>query len=639
MRRQFTSLVGAASALCIWSAATPATVLQPYMSGLSSPVFLTHAGDGSNRVFVVEQAGRIQVVQPGSTTPTVFLNITSRVAFGGEQGLLGLAFHPQYASNGRFFVDYTRQPDGATVIAEYHVSGDPNVADPTETALLTIAQPFANHNGGMLAFGFDGDLYIGMGDGGSGNDPGNRAQDINQLLGKILRIDVSVPGSYSAPATNPFAGATPGADEIYAYGLRNPWRFSFDRANGTLWVGDVGQSAWEEVDTVTLGGNYGWRIFEGAHCSGNDPGLCGGSGFTGPVTEYAHSSGRCSITGGYVYRGGAGALPLGQYIYGDFCTGEIFALNAGVLFDTTLSISSFGEDEAGELYVVSLDGTIQKLASGVPQPTATRTPTPLVPPPSASVTPTSTNTPMRCGNSVVDGGEQCDDGNSLSGDGCSATCESELITDSLPRSTDCMHEWLTNPPPARNAKGLPFNRLTCTDDDPTCDFGPAGDATCTFHVALCLNVAEQRFACAPTDVARVQIQQPNELRPRDPTDTANRDALEGALAGTAGVVRGQCTNRGVKQKQSCSSSADCDSFPGSADGRCKGRLVAFEPPLAAYGCTAFADIRVPLRQTAAGMRARRKRLRLSVSPSNDPLTGLKRAGDTDSLTLICNPKS
>ena len=305
-------LAGVAALLGLWPATAGATALQPYLSGLSSPLFLTHAGDGTNRIFVVEQGGRIKVVQPGSTTPTVFLDISSRLVAGGEQGLLGLAFHPGYAGNGRFFVDYTRSGDGATVIAEYHVSGDPNVADPTESVLLTIPQPFANHNGGMLAFGFDGDLYIGMGDGGSANDPGNRAQDINNLLGKILRIDVSVPGTYSSPPDNPFAGATPGADEIFAVGMRNPFRFSFDRLTGALWVGDVGQNAWEEVDVVTLGGNYGWRIFEGSHCSGNDPGLCGGSGFTGPVTEYSHVSGRCSITGGYVYRGSSGALPVGD---------------------------------------------------------------------------------------------------------------------------------------------------------------------------------------------------------------------------------------------------------------------------------------------------------------------------------------
>ena len=619
MMKRVARVVGFISLVGLWPAAGWGTVLQPYLSGLSAPLFLTHAGDGSNRVFVVEQPGQIKVVQPGSTTPTVFLDIRSRVVAGGEQGLLGLAFHPQYASNGRFFVDYTRSGDGATVIAEYHVSGDPNVAAPTEATLLTIAQPFVNHNGGMLAFGFDGYLYVGMGDGGSANDPGNRAQDVNQLLGKILRIDVSLPGTSTSPASNPFFGATPGADEIYAVGMRNPWRFSFDRATGTLWVGDVGQGAWEEVDIVTLGGNYGWRIFEGNHCSGNDPGLCGGSGFTGPIFEYDHSAGRCSITGGYVYRGSAGSVPGGTYVFGDFCTGEILTLSAGVpklLFNTDLNISSFGEDEAGELYVVSLGGTIERLVSTNP------------PPP----------TPMRCGNGIVDNGEQCDDGNAISGDGCSPGCESELITDPAPKSTDCIHEWLTSPMPARNAKGFPANRLACTDDDPTCDFGAAGDAACTFHVALCFNVAERRFACTPTDAAGVQLQQPNELTPRGAADTANRDALEGALAGITGVARGQCQNRGVKQKLACAVSADCDSFADAGDGRCKGRLMAFAPPLNTTRCTAFADVRVPLKPTATATRAGRKLLKLSVSPSKDPVTSANRRADTDTLTLICNPK-
>ena len=634
-------LAGVAALLGLWPATAGATALQPYLSGLSSPLFLTHAGDGTNRIFVVEQGGRIKVVQPGSTTPTVFLDISSRLVAGGEQGLLGLAFHPGYAGNGRFFVDYTRSGDGATVIAEYHVSGDPNVADPTESVLLTIPQPFANHNGGMLAFGFDGDLYIGMGDGGSANDPGNRAQDINNLLGKILRIDVSVPGTYSSPPDNPFAGATPGADEIFAVGMRNPFRFSFDRLTGALRVGDVGQNAWEEVDVVTLGGNYGWRIFEGSHCSGNDPGLCGCSGFTGPVTEYSHVSGRCSITGGYVYRGSSGALPVGDYVYGDYCTGEIFLLSTGLLLDTTMNISSFGEDQAAELYVVGLGGNIQKLVPGTPAPTPTRTPTvPFVPPPTATrtVSPTATVTPKRCGNGVVDSGEQCDDGNVVSGDGCSATCESELITDSTPKKTDCMQEWLTTPAGPRNAKGFPTNRLVCVDDDPLCDVGPAGDAACTFRIALCLNVAEQRFACTPTDVARVQLQQPNQARPAKGVDTANRDALEGALTGITGAVHGQCGSRSVKAKQLCTVATDCDSFPGAGDGRCNGRFVAFEPPLTASRCTAFAQIQVPVKQKATGAKPGKKVLRLSVTPSNDPVTGANRPADSDTLTLVCNPK-
>ena len=274
--------------------------------------------------------------------------------FGGERGLLGLAFHPQFSSNGRFFVDYTRKPDGATVIAEYRVSAaDPSVADGGETVLLVIPQPFANHNGGMVEFGPDGFLYIAMGDGGSGNDPGNRAQNVNDLLGKILRIDVDHPAGglpYSVPADNPFVGAAAGRGEIFAYGLRNPFRFSFDRATGDLYAGDVGQGAVEEIDIVRNGGNYGWRIWEGSTCTGNDPDLCSTAGFEFPIAEYGHTGGRCAVIGGYVYRGAAATLPAGSYVYGDLCTGEIFLLENGsprVLLGSGLSLSSFGEDEAG----------------------------------------------------------------------------------------------------------------------------------------------------------------------------------------------------------------------------------------------------------------------------------------------------
>ncbi|HWC75956.1 MAG TPA: PQQ-dependent sugar dehydrogenase, partial [Blastocatellia bacterium] len=342
--------------------------LQPFLSGLTSPILLTNAGDGTNRIFIAEQGGIIKVVQPGSITPTVFLNITSKVLSGGERGLLGLAFHPQYSTNRRFFVHYSRQPDGVNVIAEYKASlANPNVADTAETIYLTIPQPFGNHNGGMIEFGPDGFLYIAKGDGGSANDPGNRAQNINELLGKVLRIDIDTlngPVPYSSPPTNPFFGATPGLDEIYALGLRNPWRFSFDRSTGQLYLGDVGQGAREEVDIITLGGNYGWRVFEGTGCTGLDPSLCGSAGFTLPIAEYSHAGGRCSITGGYVYRGTAGSLPAGTYVYADFCTGEIFTFpgsSTTPVLDTTLNISSFGEDEAGELYVVSLGGTVHRL--------------------------------------------------------------------------------------------------------------------------------------------------------------------------------------------------------------------------------------------------------------------------------------
>ncbi len=349
--------------------------LQPFLSGLSSPILLTNAHDGSNRLFIVQQGGKIMVLQPGSSTPTLFLDITANVVSGGEQGLLGLTFHRQYTTNRKFYVCYTRAGDGAEIVSEFLVSTtNPNVADPaSERVLLVVPDPFPNHNGGMVEFGPDGYLYISFGDGGSANDPGNRAQDINQLLGKILRIDINTPVGtpYLSPSTNPFFGTTPGRDEIYAYGFRNTWRFSFDRATGQLWAGDVGQDQREEVDIVTLGGNYGWRTYEGTLCTGLNPTQCTGVGFVGPILEYGHTGGRCSITGGYVYRGPSGALPAGNYVYGDYCTGEIFLWNgtsAQMVMDTALNISSFGEDESGEVYVVGLGGTISKFINPNPCP-------------------------------------------------------------------------------------------------------------------------------------------------------------------------------------------------------------------------------------------------------------------------------
>ena len=366
--------------------AAPAAIqVESVFSGLSSPIYITNAHDGTNRLFVVQQGGVIKVAQPGSSVLTTFLDITSLVLSGGERGLLGLAFHPLYSINGRFFVYYTRaQPvsDGAIVIAEYHRSAsDPNQGDPqSEIPMLTIPHPGqSNHNGGMIEFGPDGYLYAGTGDGGSANDPPNNAQNINVLLGKILRIDIDQPNGgvpYSSPPSNPFFGATAGADEIYAYGMRNPWRYAFDRTTGQLWVGDVGQGAREEIDIVMNGGNYGWRVMEGMICN---PNINGGSctppiGSTLPVADYAHSGGRCSITGGHVYRGGRGAVPVGAYIYGDYCTGEIFQLVGGtqsLLLDTAFNISSFGEDEAREIYVVNLNGTVSRIASTSPPPPCT----------------------------------------------------------------------------------------------------------------------------------------------------------------------------------------------------------------------------------------------------------------------------
>jgi glucose/arabinose dehydrogenase len=379
-------------AFMVSSQTPPMITLQPFVSGLSSPLFVTNAKDGTKRLFILQQGGIIKVVQPGSNTPTDFLNITSRIVSGGERGLLGLTFHPEFTTNGYFFVNYTRAGDGATIIARYKtVNSDNLLGDPnSEKILLTIAQPFTNHNGGMIEFGPDGSLYIGMGDGGSANDPGNRAQNINELLGKFLRITPTLDAgtttpAYTIPADNPFVGVD-GADEIYAIGMRNPFRWSFDRG-GTrqLWAADVGQGALEEVDIITRGGNYGWRIMEGSQCTpGVNPNCTPPDGHIPPIFEYSNAgSPRCSITGGYVYRGTQATLPDGSYIYGDYCTGEILLWNNNqqtLLLDTTRNISSFGEDEDGELYVVGLGGTVEKIVTTqtpTPTPTPVATPTPM----------------------------------------------------------------------------------------------------------------------------------------------------------------------------------------------------------------------------------------------------------------------
>ena len=267
-------------------------------------------------------------------------------------------------------MNYTRTGDGATVVSEFKASAaNPNVADTTETILLTVAQPFSNHNGGWIDFGPDGFLYIGLGDGGSANDPGNRSQNVEDLLGKMLRIDVNTPNGaipYSSPSSNPFFGATPGRDEIYATGLRNPWRCAFDRVTGELYAGDVGQGQIEEISIIELGKNYGWRVFEGTRCTNLGPAACNAAQYAPPLLEYNHSGGRCSVTGGYVYRGTQGSLPVGTYVFGEYCTGEIFLWQNNamrVLLDTTQAIAAFGEDEAGEIYVVNLQGTIHRIAA------------------------------------------------------------------------------------------------------------------------------------------------------------------------------------------------------------------------------------------------------------------------------------
>jgi glucose/arabinose dehydrogenase len=365
-------LVALATSTTSQAAFDPAAVrlsLLRVAGGLEAPLLVTNAGDGTRRLFVIEQAGRIRIVRSGTVAPTPFLDVSARISSGGERGLLGLAFHPAYESNGRFYVDYTDLA-GNTVLSEFTAStSEPDIAfASSERVLLRIVQPYANHNGGALAFGPDGFLYIATGDGGSGGDPGNRAQSLATRLGKLLRIDVDTrTGSlrYGVPRTNPFVGRY-GLDEIWALGLRNPWRFSFDRTTGDLWIGDVGQSGWEEIDraTRTSGGgrgrNFGWRILEGRACYKPAVG-CSMSGKTPPIAVYSHSLG-CAVTGGYVYRGAGSPILRGAYLFGDYCSGRIWSLTAAgpsvqtprLLLSSGRAIASFGEDEAGEIYIADL---------------------------------------------------------------------------------------------------------------------------------------------------------------------------------------------------------------------------------------------------------------------------------------------
>jgi len=352
--------------------------LDSVATGLSSPLLVTHAGDDSGRLFVVEQTGRIRIIRDGRLVAAPFIDLSRSVSKGGEQGLLGLAFHPSYETNGKLYLSYT-DLNGTSVIREYRVSTNPDrVNGSSGRTLLRVRQPYANHNGGHIVFGPDGLLYIGLGDGGDGGDPGNRAQSRSTLLGKLLRIDVNRrTGSlqYGIPSTNPYVGRS-GLDQIWAYGLRNPWRFSFDRATGDLWIGDVGQGGWEEVDRALAtrgrnagrGLNFGWRVMEGAHCFRPSSG-CVRTGKTLPLTEYGHGGSRCSVTGGYVYRGNAYPDLVGAYFFGDYCSGEIWYVDRGAARDvaptrardTGAQITSFGEDQAGELYLTDAGGTVFRL--------------------------------------------------------------------------------------------------------------------------------------------------------------------------------------------------------------------------------------------------------------------------------------
>ena len=341
--------------------------LERVVEQLVAPLAVRHAGDGSGRIFVVEQRGQIRVVQDGRLAGDPFLDVSDRITSGGERGLLGLAFHPSFPDDPRFFVNYTDLA-GDTVVSSFIVpSADANRADPdSEDVLLRIEQPAPNHNGGALAFGPDGYLAISTGDGGGGGDPNDHGQRLDTLLGKILRIDVDgdgVDGRYAIPADNPFADGNGGEPEIWHTGLRNPWRMSFDRETGDLWIGDVGQGSWEEIDVARAGSgslNFGWNRVEGFECY--EPEDCDPAEFTAPVTAYGHDLG-CSVIGGSVYRGTSQPLLVGGYVYSDYCGGSLWVLDptsdgpldAPPVADTGRRITAIGEDESGELYATDFE--------------------------------------------------------------------------------------------------------------------------------------------------------------------------------------------------------------------------------------------------------------------------------------------
>ncbi|MCY0970189.1 PQQ-dependent sugar dehydrogenase [Chryseobacterium wangxinyae] len=345
-------------------------VLQEFATGLSNPVEITHAND--NRLFVVQQNGIIKIIQPNGTVNSAdFLNISSKITFSGERGLLGLAFHPQYATNGYFFVFYNNTA-GNIVVARYSVStGNPNIADSTtEKIILNIPKPFDNHNGGSIHFAPDGNLWIVTGDGGSGGDPNNNAQNKNSLLGKMLRIDINSTGAYNIPSGNPFVGID-GADEIWSYGLRNAWKFSFDLTTNNAMIADVGQGAIEEINKMPIATpalNYGWRCYEGNDAY-NTAGCAASTTMTFPVAVYDHSGGKCSITGGYVYRGTASPSLQGRYFFADYCSQQIGSLDSNnvITWSTAFTgnnFSTFGEDNMKELYVAAVNnGKIYKITT------------------------------------------------------------------------------------------------------------------------------------------------------------------------------------------------------------------------------------------------------------------------------------
>jgi glucose/arabinose dehydrogenase len=340
--------------------------LKPAASGFRQPTYLANAQDGSGRAFVVEKKGQIKIIKDGNILPEPFIDVVSKVrSKGSEQGLFSIAFHPNYKENGRFFLNYTNL-DGDTIVSEYKVSNNPDKADPdSERIVLKIEQPATNHNGGQLKFGPDGYLYIGMGDGGRGGDPWGNAQNKKALLGKMLRIDVDSGEPYEIPKNNPFAETKDVREEIWAYGLRNPWRFSFDSSTGDMFIADVGQDDWEEIHfqpASSKGGeNYGWDLMEGFHDFELPKGYDKNS-LVMPVLEYGHDQG-CSVTGGYIYRGKMFPVLSGTYFFSDFCSGKIWGLRRNQkqdwdwteFLDTTLMISSFGQDENGEIFVLDFE--------------------------------------------------------------------------------------------------------------------------------------------------------------------------------------------------------------------------------------------------------------------------------------------
>lgn len=373
-----TSATGATSAAAEATLGPDITLtLSAFRTGLSQPLFATHAGDGTGRVYVVEKAGRIKVLSSGGGYLGTLLNITDRTSKGGEQGLLGLAFHPDYETNHRYYVNYTDRA-GDTRIVEYRSSSN-GLSTVGGRGLLTIQQPYSNHNGGMLAFGDDGYLYISTGDGGSAGDPGNRAQNLNSLLGKILRMDVNTRTAtrpYGIPSTNPYVGRS-GHDLVWSRGLRNPWRFSFDRENGNIWIGDVGQGRYEEIDRSTgedagSRANYGWRVREGNACYRPSTGCTNPAGYVPPVYVYAHAVtglDNCSVTGGYVYRGNDHPALSAMYVFADVCSRRVWGLPADAPSQSTIdylgqapgSPVSFGETEDGELFLVTLNGGVYRI--------------------------------------------------------------------------------------------------------------------------------------------------------------------------------------------------------------------------------------------------------------------------------------